>query len=45
MFFSGVVLWPDELGVEDDEPLWLGIEDEPPFIELPLDSGLLLPLP
>lgn len=30
-----MVLWPDELG----------IEDEPLFIELPLDSGLLLPLP
>ena len=40
-----MVLWPDELGVEDVEPLWLGIEDEPLFTELPLDSGLLLPLP
>jgi hypothetical protein len=39
------MLWPDVPDVEDDEPLWLGIEDEPLFIEQPLDSGLLLPLP
>jgi hypothetical protein len=35
LFFSdeGVLLWPDEPDVEDDEPL---------FIELAPDGGLLL---
>ena len=40
-----MLLWPDVPDVEDEEPLRAGIEDdEPLFIELPLDDGGL-PVP